>query len=253
MRRRVYVATAGWAIPRDLAASFPAVGSGLERYAAEFGAVEINSTFYRRHRPETFARWRAAVPSGFRFAVKLPRTITHDARLGGVRPLLEAFFDDLRPLGRQLGPVLVQLPPSLVYEGRRAAAFFRGLRSLHAGLVACEPRHESWYGAGASRLLIEHGVARVLADPPQPGPAAVAGGAGSLVYLRLHGSPQRYYSEYGDARVAALADEARAASRSAVVWCVFDNTAAGAATGDALRMRRALAGDLTRAAAPPSP
>jgi uncharacterized protein YecE (DUF72 family) len=240
MSRRIYVATAGWAIPRAHAPSFPAAGTGLERYAAGLGAVEINSTFYRRHQPETFARWRASVPAGFRFAVKLPRSITHDARLAGVRPALEDFFDDVRPLGRKLGPVLVQLPPSLVYEGRRAAAFFRVLRSIHGGPVVCEPRHESWFGRGAERLLVEHDVARVLADPPQPAGAAVAGGAGSLVYLRLHGSPHRYYSEYGDARVAELAAQARAAARGALVWCVFDNTASGAATGDALAMARAL-------------
>ncbi|MDB4932830.1 MAG: hypothetical protein JWM10_5314 [Myxococcaceae bacterium] len=242
MPRRIYVATAGWAIPRDHAPSFPTEGSVLERYAAGLGAVEINSTFYRRHKPETFARWSATVPPGFRFAVKMPRAITHDARLAGTRAALEDFFDDVRPLGRKLGPVLVQLPPSFAYEGRRAGAFFRALRSLYAGLVACEPRHESWFGRGAERLLVEHGVARVLADPAQPAGAAVAGGAGSLVYLRLHGSPQRYYSEYGAERVAALAATARAAARGGVVWCVFDNTALGAATGDALAMVRALQG-----------
>ncbi len=240
MAARIYVATAGWAIPRAHAPSFPAEGSGLERYAARLGAVEINSTFYRRHKPETFARWRASVPTGFRFAVKLPRSITHEARLPHSRPLLEAFFDDVRPLGRTLGPVLVQLPPSLVYEGRRAAAFFRALRSLHAGPVACEPRHESWYGEAASRLLVANEVGRVIADPPQPEAAATPGGAGSLVYLRLHGSPHRYYSEYGEARVAALAAKVHELSRGAVVWCVFDNTASGAAVGDALAMNAAL-------------
>jgi uncharacterized protein YecE (DUF72 family) len=240
MSRRIYVGTAAWAIPREHAPSFPAAGSVLERYAAGLGAVEINSTFYRRHKPETFARWRASVPAGFRFAVKLPRTITHDARRAGARGALQDFFDDVRPLGPKLGPVLVQLPPSLAYEGRRAAAFFRALRSLHAGQVACEPRHESWFARGAERLLVEHGVARVLADPAQPPGAAVAGGAGSLVYLRLHGSPRRYYTEYGEERVAEYAAQARAASRGAVVWCVFDNTALGAATGDALTMARLL-------------
>lgn len=240
MAVRIYVATAGWAIPRAVAPSFPAEGTGLERYAALLGAVEINTTFYRRHKPETFARWRASVPPGFRFAVKLPRSITHEARLARSRPLLEAFFDDVRPLGRTLGPVLVQLPPSLVYEGRRAAAFFRALRSFHEGPVVCEPRHESWYGEAPSRLLVANEVGRVIADPPQPAAAARPGGAGSIVYLRLHGSPERYYSEYGEARVAALAVEVEALSRGAVVWCVFDNTASGAALRDALAMKAAL-------------
>ena len=143
----------------------------------------------------------------------------------------------MRPLGPTLGPVLVQLPPSLAYEGRRAAAFFRALRSLHAGPVACEPRHASWYTPAAERLLGAHAIARVAADPPMPAAAATPGGDPSLVYLRMHGSPHRYYSEYGDERVAAIVQTARAASAHATVWCVFDNTASGAATADALRAR----------------
>lgn len=83
-------------------------------------------------------------------------------------------------------------------------------------------------------------VGRVIADPPQPAAAAVPGGAASIVYVRLHGSPQRYYSEYGEARVEALAAEVEALSRGAVVWCVFDNTASGAALADALAMKAAL-------------
>lgn len=239
---RIYVGTAGWAIPRDTAGAFAAEGSALERYASSLGAVEINSTFYRRHRPSTFERWAAAVPAGFRFAVKLPRTITHEAALGSARGLLEDFFDDVRPLGDRLGPVLVQLPPGLAYDGRRAGSFFRGLRSLHAGAVACEPRHPSWYGPGPDRLLHAHDVARVVADPPQPPPAAEPGGSSSLLYLRLHGSPHRYYSEYGDERVGAYAEHCRAASAVGEVWCVFDNTAHGFAALDALRLVSQLRG-----------
>lgn len=74
----IRLGTAGWAIPRRFADTFPAVGSALERYAAIFLAVEINSTFYRLHKPETYARWASAVPDGFRFAAKLPKVITHE-------------------------------------------------------------------------------------------------------------------------------------------------------------------------------
>ena len=84
----VRVGTAGWAIPRDVASFFPETGSALERYAARFTAAEINSSFHRPHRPSTWVRWAEAVPDGFRFAVKLPRTITHDLRLVGAEPEL---------------------------------------------------------------------------------------------------------------------------------------------------------------------
>ena len=95
-------------------------------------------------------------------------------------------------------------------------------------------------------MLVAHDVARVAADPPQPAAASDPGGAGALVYLRLHGSPRRYYSEYGDEQIERVAQTVRTAARRAAVWCVFDNTASGAATADALRLTRALGGDLSR-------
>src|SRR5689334_17239458 len=110
------VGTAGWAIPRPVAERFPAEGSGLARYAARFDAVEINSTFYRSHRPATYARWVASTPPQFRFAVKLPRTITHEARLADSAARIAAFRAEAAQLGEKLGPLLVQLPPSLAYD-----------------------------------------------------------------------------------------------------------------------------------------
>src|ERR1700733_6814964 len=110
---RAFIATAGWSVPRQFASLASRDGSGLQRYAGVLGATEINSTFWRRHRPKTFERWRDSVPASFRFAVKLPRTITHEAALASPRADLAAFFDDVRGLGEKLGPVLVQLPASL--------------------------------------------------------------------------------------------------------------------------------------------
>ena len=73
MPESIRIGTAGWAIPRQCAEHFPRDGSGLERYAARFTAVEINSTFHRSHKSHPFARWAEAVPEGFRFAVKMRR------------------------------------------------------------------------------------------------------------------------------------------------------------------------------------
>src|SRR5690349_20087775 len=120
----VYVGCAGWSIPKEHAGLFPAAGSHLERYAARFAAVEINSSFYRPHRPGTYARWAATVPEGFRFAVKMPREITHRRRLVGAVELLDRFLDEARALGDKLGPLLVQLPPKLTFAGDVARAFF---------------------------------------------------------------------------------------------------------------------------------
>ncbi|HEX4339412.1 MAG TPA: DUF72 domain-containing protein [Polyangiaceae bacterium] len=235
---RIFVGTAAWSIPREWASAFPAQGTGLEKYAASLGATEINSTFYRRHRPSTFERWRDAVPDEFRFAVKLPRWITHEAALASPRVDLRAFFDDVAGLREKLGPVLVQLPASLPFETRRVTAFFRALRSMHDGPVVCEPRNASFYTARATAVFVEHDVARVVADPARPPDAAEPGGASALVYFRWHGSPDRYWSSYDGDRLAALSRRVRASAARCSVWCIFDNTAAGAATGNAVAFRK---------------
>ena len=235
MKRTTYIGCAGWSMPAAERERFGAGDSVLARYATRFNAVEINSSFYRSHKPDTYRRWSEGVPKGFRFAVKLPRAITHDARLVGTGPLLDAFLGEVAGLGKALGVLLVQLPPSLAYDGRQASAFVRALRRRHDGRVAIEPRHRTWFEAPADALLLAHGIARVAADPALVDAAAVPGGARDWSYWRWHGSPRMYYSEYGDARLAALA-AAIQARRDRETWCVFDNTASGAATRDALSL-----------------
>lgn len=237
---RVYVATAGWSVPREHAPLVCPEGTALQRYAFALNAAEINSTFYRRHQPKTFERWRNSVPASFRFAVKLPRWITHEAALASPADALSHFFDDVGGLGAKLGPVLVQLPASQELNVRRARAFFRALRARYAGPVACEPRNPGWYTPSATALLADYDVARVVADPPRPAEANLPAGTDSLRYTRWHGSPRVYWSAYGDEQLAGLAQSAQLAPRGSDVWCVFDNTASGAAFGDANRFKQML-------------
>ena len=240
------IGTAGWAIPREHAARFPAEGPALVRYGQVFDALEINSSFHRRHKPQTWVRWAASVPASFRFAVKLPRTITHGAKLVGARPDLELFFADVAGLGEKLGPLLVQLPPSLGFDRRLARTFFALLRSMHEGPVACEPRHVSWFSPAADELLQALRIARVAADPPRAEIGNQPGGDSKLLYYRLHGSPRMYRSAYGEQRIAALAAQLRAFPAAAERWCIFDNTASGAAAGDALLLKEATASETAR-------
>jgi len=237
------VGTAGWGLPRQWRDRFPSDGSYLERYATRFSAVEINSSFYRPHRRVVYERWAASVPDDFRFAVKLPQAITHDQRLVASDVLLDVFLEEARGLGERMGPLLVQLPPSLDFDAEQVGEFFATLRERHAGAVACEPRHESWFTPAAESLLRVHDVARVAADPARVPAAASPGGDDRLVYFRLHGSPRMYYSDYEPERllpVAAALRDARA--RGADAWCIFDNTTLGAATGNALLLAEFLAG-----------
>lgn len=228
------IGTAGWSLPKPEQPFFPAEGTHLERYAARLPAVEINSSFYRPHRPATYQRWAASVPADFRFAVKVPRAITHERRLRDAGDALDGFLGEATALGPALGCLLVQLPPSLAYDARVVEAFLAALRARHAGAVALEPRHPSWFTPAAERPLLAHGVARVAADPATVPAAGEPAGDPRLAYFRLHGSPRVYYSDYDDAYLDALAVRLRAAAaRAADVWCIFDNTALGCATANA--------------------
>lgn len=238
----IHLGCAGWSLRRETAAAFPAEGTHLARYGAVFDCVEINSSFYRPHQPQTYARWAQSVPEGFRFAVKLPRSITHERALDDADALIEHFAAEARALGDKLGYVLVQLPPSLRLDVETARKCFQTLRLRLACKIACEARHASWFGEAADRLLSEQGIARVVADPLATSASRPHRPTADSLYLRLHGSPQTYYSAYPRSLLAALADTLAACAASGRdCWCIFDNTAAGAALADALYLRERLA------------
>jgi uncharacterized protein YecE (DUF72 family) len=237
----VYVGTAGWSLPRAEQHRFPEEGTHLVRYAGVLGAVEINSSFYRPHRPSTYEKWAASTPASFRFSVKIPRAITHDRRLVDVDAPLDAFLAEAGALGERLGCLLVQLPPSLELRPREAEAFLAALRERHDGDVAVEPRHVTWFTPEGDALLRRMRVARVAADPPRAPGGDEPGGWPGVTYHRLHGSPRVYYSDYDAAYLERLAAVLHGLARGGTTaWCIFDNTALGAATANALDVRRML-------------
>jgi uncharacterized protein YecE (DUF72 family) len=238
----VLIGCAGWSVPGAMAEHFPIDGSHLERYARVLPAVEINTSFYRPHRPATYARWRDSVPDAFRFSVKVPKKITHELRLQNAEEPLVQFIGEASNLQHKLACLLVQLPPSLRYDASTAIPFFDRLRSLTSVAVVCEPRHVSWFDEHAAGMLQAHEVGYVIADPP-----AVARPVPELgtetVYIRLHGSPVMYHSAYSQEylqRLSADIEEKRHAGRR--IWCIFDNTASGAAMPDALSLLGRFAG-----------
>lgn len=240
MPRRVFIGTAGWSVPRASAHRCAGEGTHLERYSNVFSCAEINSSFHRPHSPATYRKWAGCTPIGFRFAVKVPRTITHDQKLRRARRPLEAFLGECAGLGRKRGPILVQLPPSLSFEPRVARAFFQLVRSRYAGALVCEPRHQTWFAAAADELMMQLKVGRVAADPaPAPGGDAPGGWPG-IVYYRLHGSPRKYWSKYETGYVESLAGAIGRVPASVDAWCVFDNTASGAALENAWELRSLL-------------
>lgn len=234
-RRVHYIGTAGWTIPRTSSDRVPGDGTHLQRYARVFRAAEINSSFHRPHAEATYRKWAEGTPPGFLFSVKLPRAITHDLKLRRARAPLTAFLAQSAGLGDRRGPLLVQLPPSFAFDARVVGRFFDLVRQLYGGALVCEPRHATWFAPQADALLRRFEVARVAADPGCVPEAGEPGGWPGLVYYRLHGSPRVYWSRYTPAFIARVARALPAGG-----WCIFDNTAAGAALDNALELRAAI-------------
>jgi uncharacterized protein YecE (DUF72 family) len=239
----IHVGTAGWSISSKYKEAFAGDGSHLQRYARRFDVVEINTSFYRHHQPETYARWAASVPAGFRFSLKTPNTMTHEGELIAHREVLARFAEEVSQLGDKLAVVLVQLPPKLEFDAADAKRFFKAFQKrIHAPLV-CEPRHPTWASVEARALLTDCHVARVAADPPPWEGADLPDGWKDLAYFRWHGKPRKYYSDYDRESLAALRTQlAEADQRASNVWMIFDNTALGHALGNALTMQEDIAG-----------
>ena len=232
-RADIRVGTAGWSIPRASAVRFEGPGTHLQRYAQSLRCVEINSSFYRPHAAATYARWRDSTPPDFRFAVKVPRAITHELKLQNARKALVAFLAQTDGLAPKRGPILVQLPPSFSFHARVVTSFLTLVREVYDGAVVCEPRHATWFSPSVSSLLDRYRISRVAADPP-PAPAArEPAGWPRLAYFRLHGSPRTYWSRYDEHFIATLARTVQSILAAQEVWCVFDNTAGGAAAENA--------------------
>jgi uncharacterized protein YecE (DUF72 family) len=144
-------------------------------------------------------------------------------------------------LGEKLGCLLVQLPPSLQFKSTIAERFFRSLADRLSVPAVCEPRHRSWFTHEADSLLLDLHVARVAADPAPGQGAGGPGGWRGLSYYRLHGSPRIYYSAYSKEFISATAQRIQADQAThREVWCIFDNTADGAATANALELMSSL-------------
>lgn len=171
----------------------------------------------------------------------MPKSISHQKRLRGCEGDLSAFLDSACCLGDRLGCLLLQLPPSFAFDQAVVSRFLQQLRALHSGPVAFEPRHASWFSATASSVLRDHSVSRAAADPARTRRAALPGGDHSIEYTRLHGSPTMYYDAYSMTAIGRIRERLdRPSTATRERWCIFDNTALGHATDNALTIINSL-------------
>ena len=232
----------------------------------EVNSIEINGSFYSLQRPASYQHWHAQTPSGFIFAVKGARFITHMKKLRDVHaPLANFFGSGLLALREKLGPILWQFPPNFGWNKQRFREFFdllpkrtdeaAALAKLHDDKLkfpayaktdakrtlryAVEIRHPSFLAPEFFALLREYNIAFVFADTAGKWPYAEELTA-DFVYIRLHGSQQLYVSGYSDKELEWWAERIRRWGKGRDVYVYFDNDAKVHAPFDARRLAERL-------------
>jgi uncharacterized protein YecE (DUF72 family) len=193
----LWIGTSGWQYRHWRETFYPrgiAQTKWLEFYADRFSTVESNAAFYRLPEAETFAAWAERTPQGFVMAVKASRYLTHILRLTEPEEPVQRLVVRAQELGDKLGPILLQLPPTLKLELDRLR---RTLDAFPADMrVAAEFRHKSWFIDEVQRELTDRGVALCLAD--RRGPITPIWRTADWTYLRFHvgqSTPRPCYGE----------------------------------------------------------
>lgn len=224
-----YIGTAAWNIPKGALGSFPDEGTQLERYSKVFNAVEINTSFYKDHLAKSYSKWANITPDYFRFSVKLNQRFTHiceDASTIDLSTSLEnmAYLED------KWSVLLIQFPAGKKFSAINMNKIYKIVRKHFDGMIALEPRNTSWASGESLALMKEYNITKVIADPEKcPGIDA-----GVDKYYRLHGNPEIYHTCYENNFLANLELEFNREQQD--IWCIFNNTASGYATINALAM-----------------
>lgn len=162
----IHLGTQGWSYKDWIGTFYPKgtrPGNYLQFYGRVFDTVELDTTFYGPPRPDTVSRWRSETPDGFEFTAKMPQTITHDHRLVGAEAELVEFLEAMLGFGPKLGPILVQLPPSLDASAFSEMEGFLNILPTEFR-YAVEFRHRSWDTTQTLDLLRAHNVAWTVID-----------------------------------------------------------------------------------------
>jgi uncharacterized protein YecE (DUF72 family) len=239
-RGQVRVGCSGWQYKHWRGTFYPASlpqSRWFDHYASVFDTVEVNNSFYRLPERATFAAWARRAPSGFEFAVKASRFLTHMKKLKDPEEPLERLFARMRALGTHLGPVLYQLPPGWKADPERFRYFLAALpREVRH---AVEFREPSWYEPGILELMERYRVALCLHD--MRGSAPERERVGPFVYVRFHGATSKYGGSYTDERLRGWAHWLHGQRGDGCdVYAYFNNDVGGHAPRNAITLRRML-------------
>ncbi|MCF8086037.1 MAG: DUF72 domain-containing protein [Desulfohalobiaceae bacterium] len=240
--RRLFIGTSGWNYKNWKEDFYQGVPQKrwLQHYAAQFDSVEVNATFYRQLKEDTYRKWMRETPESFFFAIKGTRFVTHVKRLKDPEESVLKQRDNVAPLFPRLCAVIWQLPATLQKDADRLRDFARALsRNWSRTPHAVEFRHDSWFDEEVARILAEHDLANCLSDAPDwPMWDRVTS---DLAYVRLHGQTELYRSEYSEKDLARWAAQARDwLDQGKTVSIYFDNTDGNHAFRNALRLREML-------------
>ena len=219
---RVHIGTSGWQYKYWKEAFYPREvpqSRWLEYYATQFGAVEVNNTFYRLPPVETFATWAARTPDDFIFALKASRYLTHMKRLRDPEEPVSRLLERVAPLGSKLGPILLQLPPNFTIDLEVMDA---ALSCFPPGVkVAVEPRNSTWFVDEYAEVLSRHNAASCIAvSPDRETPLWRTADWG---YARFHEGQTAPFTSYGKRTLLRWTERLRELFDDAKVYAFFDN------------------------------
>jgi len=242
MSGAVRIGTSGWHYKHWLGLFYPAKLAPKEMfhfYSLHFDTVELNNTFYRLPKPETFETWRDNSPDSFLYAVKASRFITHMKKLKDPESSTIKFFDGTERLGEKLGPILFQLPPRWRVDIERLSNFIAALPVQHRYVI--EIRDESWLVKDVYDVLREFNVAFCIHDLANiQTPLEITA---DFSYIRFHGpGAAKYRGSYADPALRDWADRIAQWRNSNVdSYVYFNNDIDGHAITNAQTLKQLLA------------
>jgi uncharacterized protein YecE (DUF72 family) len=244
VKGKIHIGTSGWSYKDWKGLFYPKALKStdwLSYYSQTFRITEINSSFYHLPRKQTVEHWVQYTPDAFLFCPKMSRYLTHLKRLKEPEEPLERFFSIFEPMQQKMGPVLLQLPPSLAFDPEVAGHLFKLLKKDYAARsFALEVRHKSWLEPEALGLMKHYSIALVLSESGNRFPYAELVTARSI-YIRFHGPNGRYNTSYDEATLQRFARLFLPWQHQGhELWIFFNNDFYGYAIQNALRLEALL-------------
>ena len=240
MKHKIYIGCSGFSNRDWKGFFFPEALPSKEQlnyYAAKFNSVEINSTFYRRPRPQTLANWYKRTGEDFKFFIKIPKTITHVKRLKETAAETADFCHHIHQgIKEKLAGFLFQMPPSFHFSEEHLEQLIETVEFQFLNVV--EFRHASWWNEEVFKTLQERNIVFSGVSFPKNIPDVFITNNDKSVYYRLHGVPVLFKSEYSEEQLERLAKEIRKAGQDVFVF--FNNTWGTAALKNALYLQKLL-------------